>query len=44
MYTVLLKLNRWLNTIRQRLGLLYWSMSQYLKHKVKNAVNLRGPP
>ena len=39
MYTVLLKLNRWLNTIRQLLGLPYWSMSQYLKHKVKNAVN-----
>jgi len=39
MYTLLLKLNRWLNAIRQRFGLPYWSMSQYLKHKVKNAVN-----
>ena len=39
MYTMLLELNRWLNAIRQRLGLPYWSMSQYLKHKVKNAVN-----
>jgi UDP-2,3-diacylglucosamine pyrophosphatase LpxH len=39
MYAALLKLNRWLNAIRQRLGLPYWSMSQYLKHKVKNAVN-----
>lgn len=39
MYTILLKLNRWLNTFRQRRGLPYWSMSQYLKHKVKNAVN-----
>ena len=39
MYTALLKINRWLNAIRQRLGLPYWSMSQYLKHKVKNAVN-----
>ena len=39
MYTILLKVNRWLNAIRQRLGLPYWSMSQYLKHKVKNAVN-----
>ena len=38
-YTILLKLNRWLNAIRQSLGLPYWSMSQYLKHKVKNAVN-----
>ena len=39
MYTILLKLNRWLNAIRQLLGLPYWSMSQYLKHRVKNAVN-----
>lgn len=39
MYTILLKVNRWLNAIRRRLGLPYWSMSQYLKHKVKNAVN-----
>lgn len=39
MYTILLGLNRGLNAIRRRLGLPYWSMSQYLKHKVKNAVN-----
>jgi UDP-2,3-diacylglucosamine pyrophosphatase LpxH len=39
MYAILLTLNRWLNAIRQRFGLPYWSMSQYLKHKVKNAVN-----
>jgi UDP-2,3-diacylglucosamine pyrophosphatase LpxH len=38
-YELLLKLNRWLNAIRQRIGLPYWSMSQYLKHQVKNAVN-----
>ena len=38
-YVLLLKLNRWLNAIRQRLGLPYWSLSQYLKHQVKNAVN-----
>jgi len=24
---------------RTRLGLNYWSLSQYLKHQVKNAVN-----
>ena len=36
---LLLKLNRWLNAIRARLGLPYWSLSQYLKHQVKNAVN-----
>jgi UDP-2,3-diacylglucosamine pyrophosphatase LpxH len=39
MYVLLLKLNRWLNTIRVKLGLPYWSMSQYLKHQVKNAVS-----
>ena len=38
-YVLLLKLNRWLNAIRQRFGLPYWSLSQYLKHQVKNAVN-----
>jgi UDP-2,3-diacylglucosamine pyrophosphatase LpxH len=38
-YVLLLKLNRWLNSIRQKLGLPYWSLSQYLKHQVKNAVN-----
>ncbi len=39
MYSVLLKLNRLLNAIRRRLGFPYRSMSQYLKHKVKNAIN-----
>jgi len=38
-YTWLLHLNRWLNAVRLRFGLPYWSMSQYLKHQVKNAVN-----
>ena len=39
MYTILLKVNRLYNAIRQRFGLEYWSMSQYLKHQVKNAVS-----
>jgi len=39
MYRILLRLNRWLNLLRQKLGMPYWSMSQYLKHQVKNAVN-----
>lgn len=39
LYTVLLKLNRWVNAIRARLGLPYWSISQYLKHKAKSVVN-----
>jgi UDP-2,3-diacylglucosamine pyrophosphatase LpxH len=38
-YTVILVLNRWFNRIRSRLGFQYWSLSQYLKHQVKNAVN-----
>ena len=39
LYTLILKLNQWFNHIRARLGMTYWSLSQYLKHKTKNAVN-----
>jgi UDP-2,3-diacylglucosamine pyrophosphatase LpxH len=39
LYTMVLKLNHWVNHWRTRLGFPYWSLSQYLKHKVKNAVN-----
>ncbi|KVF76959.1 UDP-2,3-diacylglucosamine hydrolase [Burkholderia sp. FL-7-2-10-S1-D7] len=39
LYTLILVLNRWFNRIRGRLGFQYWSLSQYLKHQVKNAVN-----
>jgi UDP-2,3-diacylglucosamine pyrophosphatase LpxH len=39
LYEFALKLNRWFNWGRRKLGLPYWSLSQYLKHKVKNAVN-----
>ncbi len=38
-YTVILELNHWVNHWRTRLGFPYWSLSQYLKHKVKNAVS-----
>jgi UDP-2,3-diacylglucosamine pyrophosphatase LpxH len=38
-YTCILVINRWFNNIRIRLGFQYWSLSQYLKHKVKNAVS-----
>jgi UDP-2,3-diacylglucosamine pyrophosphatase LpxH len=38
-YTAILVLNRWFNRIRSRLGFQYWSLSQFLKHQVKNAVN-----
>jgi UDP-2,3-diacylglucosamine pyrophosphatase LpxH len=38
-YEFTLRLNRTLNSLRARLGLPYWSLSQYLKHKVKRAVS-----
>jgi UDP-2,3-diacylglucosamine pyrophosphatase LpxH len=38
-YEFTLKLNRYLNHLRARFGLPYWSLSAYLKHKVKKAVN-----
>lgn len=37
-YTLLMGLNRYVNAVRQRLGLPYWSLSKMAKHKVKNAV------
>lgn len=37
-YSVLLKLNVWFNVVRRKLGLPYWSLSAYIKHRVKNAV------
>jgi UDP-2,3-diacylglucosamine pyrophosphatase LpxH len=39
LYTVTLALNHWFNRLRSRMGLCYWSLSQYLKHRVKNAVS-----
>lgn len=38
-YEFVLKLNRHVNSLRARMGLPYWSLSAYLKHKVKKAVN-----
>ena len=38
LYTSVLALNHSVNRARVRLGFGYWSLSQYLKHKVKNAV------
>ena len=38
-YEFTLKLNRWFNRARARLGLPYWSLSKYLKLKVKRAVS-----
>ncbi len=39
LYEFTLRLNRYLNHLRARFGLPYWSLSAYLKHKVKKAVN-----
>jgi UDP-2,3-diacylglucosamine pyrophosphatase LpxH len=38
-YNAALFLNHWFNKARLSMGLPYWSLSSYLKHKVKNAVN-----
>ena len=38
LYTMTLQLNHWFNHLRVKLGFPYWSLSQYLKRKVKNAV------
>ena len=38
-YEFTLKVNRWLNIARARLGLPYWSLSKQLKMKVKRAVS-----
>jgi UDP-2,3-diacylglucosamine pyrophosphatase LpxH len=37
-YTVALIVNRWFNAVRRRLGYPYWSLSAWLKHRVKEAV------
>jgi UDP-2,3-diacylglucosamine pyrophosphatase LpxH len=38
LYELTLRLNRHLNNLRNRFGLRYWSLSAYLKNKVKKAV------
>jgi UDP-2,3-diacylglucosamine pyrophosphatase LpxH len=41
-YGLAILVNRYFNAIRRRLGFRYWSLSQWAKHKVKNAVNYIG--
>ena len=41
-YTFALTVNQWFNAIRRLLGYEYWSLSAYLKNKVKNAVQFIG--
>jgi UDP-2,3-diacylglucosamine pyrophosphatase LpxH len=38
LYQVILELNLWLNRLRRRFGLGYWSFSAYLRSKAKTAV------
>src|SRR5260221_3411833 len=42
LYILSLKVNRWFNNARAKLGLPYWSLAQFLKHRVKNAVSYIG--
>jgi UDP-2,3-diacylglucosamine pyrophosphatase LpxH len=42
LYTFILQLNKHFNSLRARLGLPYWSLSKYLKQKVKRAVSYIG--
>ena len=39
LYALTLKLNQHVNALRARLGMRYWSLSQFLKGRVKNAVS-----
>jgi UDP-2,3-diacylglucosamine pyrophosphatase LpxH len=41
-YRLAITLNVWFNAARRRLGFPYWSLSSYLKYKVKNAVEFIG--
>lgn len=41
-YNALLWLNRHYNTLRQKFGMTFWSLSSYIKMKVKEAVNFIG--
>lgn len=41
-YSAALTTNTYVNKVRRRLGLTYWSLSQWAKLKVKNAVNYIG--
>jgi UDP-2,3-diacylglucosamine pyrophosphatase LpxH len=41
-YDIAIVVNRAFNAVRRRLGFPYWSLSQWAKSKVKNAVNFIG--
>ncbi|MEN7537429.1 UDP-2,3-diacylglucosamine diphosphatase [Aurantiacibacter flavus] len=42
LYTFMMGISRWVNVVRRKLGLPYWSLSKMAKHKVKNAVEFIG--
>lgn len=42
LYHFIMGLNHWVNLVRRKLGLPYWSLSKMAKHKVKNAVEFIG--
>jgi len=41
-YRAALRINSVVNWVRRRMGLTYWSLSAWAKHKVKNAVSIIG--
>jgi len=41
-YELAITVNRYVNAVRRRMGFSYWSLSQWAKQKVKNAVNYIG--
>ncbi len=41
-YRMAITLNVWFNVVRRKMGFPYWSLSSFLKHKVKNAVEFIG--
>lgn len=41
-YMFLFTINGWFNFVRRKLGFSYWSLSAYLKHKAKSAVEYMG--
>lgn len=41
-YMMLFTINGWFNFVRRKLGFSYWSLSAYLKHKAKSAVEYLG--
>ncbi len=42
LYHFMMGLNNWVNALRRKLDLPYWSLSKMAKHKVKNAVEFIG--